>query len=678
VTRVLLAAALAAVAAVGAQAAPRTAACTTRLATSSAQRIDRALRAKQDVWGNAILRAPSYAAAARYLQPLLFARGPKGSRLTPSGVYYVPFVDPSSGYVALHVADGSALIRRRVGGRALTIDAGPERFGSCLARLSTPQLLDGYLPVLETHYVDSDGTAFDEESFVAQGRSFVHLATTGGASIRLVSKSGTLTESSSAYATWSGGAPVAIDPTTYEQARQGVVDAWNARLARGTTFVVPEQRVLDAERALLIQNLELGARYSVGNAYEEFEWPESVDAAAVLGEFGFADAERETLRLALRHRPALYPNWERGTTLVAVASSYLRTRDDAFLRSATPTLRAYVRALASQRERNPVGLLDRERYASDLPDVVYDLDGQAVVVQGLREIARAWTVHGNSSDARDARALAAQLTTALLRALHASSRRLPDGSLFVPMKLLGREPPYDSVTTSRAGSYWNLVAPYALASGILAPGSRDARAAIAYLLNHGARLLGLVRAGAYSLYGRDGSFPASGTDDVYELDAVRFLADNERWDEVRLGLYGQLAAGMTPGTFVSGEAASVAPLGDDAYRSMYLPPNSASNAAFLETLRLLLVHETAHGLELAFGTPSAWLSVGKQIAVTRAPTTFGPVSYTLDAEPDGVHVQLTLPRDAALRTVKLRVRTPGRVTTLDVSARRGPVAFVVH
>ena len=109
----------------------------------------------------------------------------------------------------------------------------------------------------------------------------------------------------------------------------------------------------------------------------------------------------------------------------------------------------------------------------------------------------------------------------------------------------------------------------------------------AYLQRHGSRLLGLVRAGAYALYGRS-AYPRTGTDQVYGNDVARFLADSDRPDQLVLTLYGSLAAAMAPGTFVSGEAASVAPLGDSPLRSMYLPPNGASNAAFLETVRLLL------------------------------------------------------------------------------------------
>ena len=110
------------------------------------------------------------------------------------------------------------------------------------------------------------------------------------------------------------------------------------------------------------------------------------------------------------------------------------------------------------------------------------------------------------------------------------------------------------------------------------------------MLRHGSRLLGLVRAGAYSLYGKP-KYPVSGTDQVYGLNVARFLADNDRPDQLVLSLYGMLGASMTPNTFVSGEAATVAPLRGASYRSMYMPPNTASNSAFLETLRLMLVHE---------------------------------------------------------------------------------------
>ena len=53
---------------------------------------------------------------------------------------------------------------------------------------------------------------------------------------------------------------------------------------------------MDAARALLVQNLLLTWRYSIGNPYEEFSFPEGVDVAQVLGEQGFEDVARAILR----------------------------------------------------------------------------------------------------------------------------------------------------------------------------------------------------------------------------------------------------------------------------------------------------------------------------------------------------------------------------------------------
>ena len=51
------------------------------------------------------------------------------------------------------------------------------------------------------------------------------------------------------------------------------------------------------------------------------------------------------------------------------------------------------------------------------------------------------------------------------------------------------------------------------------------------------------------------------------MNAARFMAAEDQADQLVLSLYGQLAAGMTPNTFVAGEAASVAPLDGLRYRA---------------------------------------------------------------------------------------------------------------
>ena len=66
-------------------------------------------------------------------------------------------------------------------------------------------------------------------------------------------------------------------------------------------------------------------------------------------------------------------------------------------------------------------------------------------------MASVWESTGYAALAARARALAGKLGSGLRRAVHRSARRLKDGSLFVPIRLLDGERPYKKLTASRAG-----------------------------------------------------------------------------------------------------------------------------------------------------------------------------------------------------------------------------------
>src|SRR5262249_6704725 len=61
---------------------------------------------------------------------------------------------------------------RRVEGPSLTVDVGngSELYGSCTPPLTPARLADGYLPILETSYVDAQGVRDRHESFVRRRR----------------------------------------------------------------------------------------------------------------------------------------------------------------------------------------------------------------------------------------------------------------------------------------------------------------------------------------------------------------------------------------------------------------------------------------------------------------------------------------------------------------------------
>jgi hypothetical protein len=660
----------------------------------SAGAIDAALRSGRDVWGERLLAAPggpTLSGARQYLGPLVLARAAGRTSLTDSGAAYLPFGVPlgvrgASDRVALHLLDGGAILADRAGGASLRISVGPgggEPYGSCHRRLGEAALANGWLPILRTSYVDGSGVRYRQESFTARSRagltSYVRLtADTRGAraAARAVvrfpggSISVPVRKSRTFVVSWPLGSKRAGlgDDASYDTARAGLVRYWQGRIAEGVRVEVPERAVQDAARALLVQDLLLTWRYSVGNQYEQFSFPEGIDVAQVLGEQGYEDVARAILRTGLRRPNTAYPNWKMGEKLLGSATHFRLFRDRAYLNGATPALRGYVATLGRQIDRSATGLLGRERFSSDIHDPVYGFHSQAVVWAGLRGMADAWAQTGRKVLAARCSALASRLGAGLRRAVLASQRRLPDGSLFIPVRLLGDEEPYSSLMEDRAGSYWNLVMPYALAARFLAPAQEAGL--WRYMQRHGSRLLGLVRAGAYALYGREAPFPVSGTDQVYGINVSRFLADRGEADQLVLSLYGQLAAAMAPGTFVAGEAASVAPF-PGGERAMYLPPNGAANAALLETLRLMLVHETADGVELAHSTPRAWLAPGKRVAVTSAPTAFGPVSFAIATHASSADVSVTAPSRAKPKALTLRLRLPrgARIASVRLGGR---------
>ncbi|MEP6812994.1 MAG: hypothetical protein ABI990_08400 [Actinomycetota bacterium] len=669
------------------------------------QRVERALASGKDVWGDRLLGAangPSFAAASRFLPPLRYAAGRAGRPLTASGVYYLPFTLPLSvggarGF-GLHVADGSEIVVRRAGGPNLMVyvgAGGTERYGSCAARGRPPALADGYLPILDVAYRDASGGRYREESFVgrkpgtrslvsfirvtadatrARAPATIRLVSSNGQSLRSIVRPGTTVEVDAAFA-HGGPRLVRIEAAAYAAARADVSSFWERSLAEMPRYEVPESRVRDAERALVIEELEMTWRYSVGNAYEELSFAEALDVAQVMTEFGYGDVARQILRYTLKQLPVRFTNWRAGERLVAGAQYFRLARDVRYLAEETPRLSAVVDRLAREIAASRTGLLPRERYSSDIAAAVVSLHGQTLVWQGLLAMSRVWAETGNGTLAERSRIAAVKLGRGLRSAVRASSRRLPDETLFVPASLLSGQSPFARLTDSRDGSYWNLVVPYALASGFFAPHGAEATGLLRYMLLHGSRLLGLVRAGAYRLTGSNAL--ASGTDQVYGVNVARFLADNDEADQLVLSLYGTLAAALTPGTYVAGEAASVTPLDGALYRTMYLPPNNDGAATLLETLRSTLVHETRgrdgapRGLELAFATSRAWLDDGKSIVVAAAPTSFGPVGYSITRVGKVVHIVVSPPTLRAPITLRLRLRLPNgeRVSTLELAGR---------
>ena len=284
---------------------------------------------------------------------------------------------------------------------------------------------------------------------------------------------------------------------------------------------------MDAMRSVLIQNLVLTWRYSVGNPYQELATADGITAAGVIETYGFTDVNREILRTSFRKHPTPFPNWKMGAKLAGTGLYYRLIRDRSpFVTEATPVLSGYLETLRRQIARTTGGLLRAERFSQDVAKHVIGLHAQAVVWQGLRLMGAAWADTGHAALAATCRRLSARLGSALLRAIHASERQ-PDGSLFIPVRLLDDE---FHATHQRLSCRELLEPRHAVRASVQdcsPPAARKTSGVARYLLLHGSRLLGLVRAGAYALYG-DAPVPTSGTDQVYGLNMARFLADDDQ------------------------------------------------------------------------------------------------------------------------------------------------------
>lgn len=701
-------------------------------------KVRKMLKASTDLWGDYLIstqEGPTFRAVKDLLNPLMYV-GHKPCEqgwLTESEIYYLPFgiMDTPMGgsTFALHVADGSEIISDRFDGQKLSIFVGSngnELYGSHIDQLEGPQLYNQYLPILQTWYTDSQGVKFFQESFATRISetdslvSYVHIHIDRGSIAkekeivlvpsddnlnysqdRLVGQKGTY------YIVSPGGhfdgqkltykfTPDCVNadiylirlnnPTScdhkvaclqdYEAARELTISYWEAQLAEAAVNIsIPEKLVENAKHNLLIQNLLMNWRYSIGNLYETEFNAESSDSIQALGLFGHTKNYKAGIQKMLDGPNQA--NWEKGIRLKQVAYYYHLTKDSSLVTENHSKLLSFAKDFEKQVAQDPNGLLKKEPGGTDISDpnkLMYSLHFQVDCWRGLRDMATVWGMLGYSDLERQFSKLADHLKRAIRRAVDTSKQYLDDGSLYIPVSLLDPavKKPYDPITSTTEGSYWLLVAPNSYASGFFEPYSPESKAILKYLHNHGAILLGMLRfnyrgekIGSCKVDGWSG-MRASGVDNVYAVSYARFLADNDEADRLIMTFYGKLAHGMTDNTFICGEGEEIDICGDDYYRSMYLPPNSTNNSLFLHTLRLMLVRETTdhrgigQNLHLAHATPSNWLAHGQLIKVTNMPTLFGQLSYTIISciNEGYITVDLDIPTRDPIDNVYLRLRTP--------------------
>jgi hypothetical protein len=377
--------------------------------------------------------------------------------------------------------------------------------------------------------------------------------------------------------------------------------------------------------------------------------------------------------------------------LEGLADYYFVTHDAELIRETRDLWQREVDHIVKSRDKT-TGLLPREKYCSDIETPVISINANANCWRGLRDMAIVLKEVGDIEQAEKLQKIAADYREDILATIDQAIDRSVDPP-FLPIAL-GEESVHDPITATRLGSYWNLVVPQVLFSGVFPAKSQTAGDILRFIQTRGGLSMGMVRVQSV----RGGWTNIQNIDDLYTTRYVLALLERDEPDRALVTFYGKLAQGMTRDTFIDGESSGIEPL-DQYGRQMGLPPNSAANASFLLLLRYMLIQDydfddddgRADTLRLSFATPRRWLEDGKEIVVERAPTKFGNVSFRIksDLKHNRVTAEIDLPARVPAHTL-LRLRLPdGHKTssanmpimapeTFDLSGQHGHCGVVVN
>lgn len=451
-----------------------------------------------------------------------------------------------------------------------------------------------------------------------------------------------------------------ISASEFETKLAEVATYWDKLITRGSRFEIPEPRLQNAYRAWLAYNfLNVAKRKGVLQVCDGAGFYDKVygysaalycNGLDLLGYPDLAETYCDAL-LSFAHTNGLlavnFGSTDTGTALWVMAEHYRLTRDEAWLRRVAPKMRLMCSWIVNQRHaaiaaaaNEPAvtrGMIRFKPYA-DLLHPAADYFSNGYLWKGLDATARVFGEIGLSAEAAELQDEA----DAYLKDLQASMSAAvfkDRGQKILPLIPDTRELWKES--NGSANGYYGIIAPCLLEIGL--PAAADPKAK---LITDALELRGGLVAGV-SQFHRMG-------DHAY---AYGYWLNGLERDEVKraiLGLYGSLAYGMSRDTYAAVECSMIR-----TGENYWMLPHTYSNTQQLRLLRNLLVREEGDTLWLGQAIPRPWLEAGKRVAVNEAPTTFGPVSYSLEPQIDGsMRVQLAPPVRSAPKEIVLRLREP--------------------
>ena len=450
----------------------------------------------------------------------------------------------------------------------------------------------------------------------------------------------------------------------YSAARQATLGYWNDYIQRGARFDVPEPAVNELFRANLWHALRLPRRHgSVGAevkmdlpysnfAYDQKGTPWPVNQAVYVDYMlydlrGYHDIAAEELGAIYRNNQEPnghvggYANWVVYTPgmIYSAAKNYLLSGDRQAFEDLLPrTLKALDWCLGEikrgQGSPGPAAGLVRGPLNDGTGDGIWAFN-QAYIYAGLETLGTALT-RLHHPRAAECTAAAQDFRASVERAFGAATVRSP----LVQLRDHTWSPyvPCEVMTPHRLLQQWY-------------PTDVDTGA------THLPRLRALAPEGAladYLLDDHEDNLYLRGwgmaNEPVYNQQATAYLYRDEPQAVIR-AFYSMMACAFSHSVFE--------PVEHRWTWGQYFGPPSTDGAWF-ELYRQMLIRETDDdALLLLQATPRKWLEPGRRIAIERAPTYYGKLSFTVRSEAGGrIVAEIDMPDRSRPKALRLRLRHP--------------------